>query len=342
MIASAVFVALQKKFPLSSKFLWNPGSIPKTYIFCRSGESIYMAGLLVKSGCNVLGWHMFLSQKLEAKIVSLVSVHCHTMRTASLRPLTILPQVCTVWCAKLRKHFNAIMEVFHRCDRLAWQCIRLQWREKVGSCSAHAKQGGSRVRQQWELTVRFWLFGPHWSSCQKIKMMQCAFFYCDLWKKIELSCCCAIAYVVLSQKNWRALVYINWINSNRRVDEGVTVAEGVTVSEGVTVANCRINRLLFSDELVHAWIFNRVFSLHLIGFLMRATKQERKSALKSLSYCVFQDAQGGVFCKWGEIHYSRWRRSSISGAEDFFRSWTETFLKWQKKIKSFWSEYLKI
>jgi len=35
------------------------------------------------------------------------------MRSASLRPLTILPQICTVWCTKLRKHFNAIREVFY-------------------------------------------------------------------------------------------------------------------------------------------------------------------------------------------------------------------------------------
>jgi len=35
------------------------------------------------------------------------------MRTASLRPVTILPQNRTAWCAKLRKHFNAIMEVFY-------------------------------------------------------------------------------------------------------------------------------------------------------------------------------------------------------------------------------------
>jgi len=35
------------------------------------------------------------------------------MGTASLLPLTILPQICTVWCTKLRKHFNAIMEVLY-------------------------------------------------------------------------------------------------------------------------------------------------------------------------------------------------------------------------------------
>jgi len=35
------------------------------------------------------------------------------MRTASFRPLTILPQICTVRCTKLRKHFYANMEVFY-------------------------------------------------------------------------------------------------------------------------------------------------------------------------------------------------------------------------------------
>ena len=30
--------------------------------------------------CNVIGRHNFLAQKLEAKIVSLVSVHCHAHR----------------------------------------------------------------------------------------------------------------------------------------------------------------------------------------------------------------------------------------------------------------------
>jgi len=67
---------------------------------------------IATGGCNVVGRHNFLAQKLEAKNVSLVSVHCR-MRTASLRPVTILPQICTIWCTKLRKHFNAIMEVLY-------------------------------------------------------------------------------------------------------------------------------------------------------------------------------------------------------------------------------------
>jgi len=35
------------------------------------------------------------------------------MRTASLRPVTFLPQICTVRCLKLRKHFNAMNEVLY-------------------------------------------------------------------------------------------------------------------------------------------------------------------------------------------------------------------------------------
>jgi len=46
-------------------------------------------------------------------------------------------------------------------------------------------------------------------------------------------------------------------------------------------------------------LLNRVFSTHLIGFLLRATKQERKSALKRLRHCVSQGAEGSVFCNSG-------------------------------------------
>jgi len=45
------------------------------------------------------------------KIVNFVYVI--VMRTASLRAVAILPQICTVCCTKLSKHFNAIMEVFY-------------------------------------------------------------------------------------------------------------------------------------------------------------------------------------------------------------------------------------
>jgi len=47
----------------------------------------------------------------------------------------------------------------------------------------------------------------------------------------------------LPKKNCRALVYMNWIDSHRPADEGVTGG------------NCRMNHLLFADELVlYAWI----------------------------------------------------------------------------------------
>jgi len=60
-------------------------------------------------------------------------------------------------------------------------------------------------------------------------------------------------------------------------------------------------------------LLNRVFSAHLIDLLLNATKQERKSALKKLRYCVSQGAQGSVFCMWTKLHRSRWRRSSTLG-----------------------------
>jgi len=67
---------------------------------------------IATDGCNIIGPRNFLTQKLEAKIVSLVYVHHHAHHFASAS-ITILLQICAVWCTKLQKHFNAIMEVFY-------------------------------------------------------------------------------------------------------------------------------------------------------------------------------------------------------------------------------------
>jgi len=68
----------------------------------------------------------------------------------------------------------------------------------------------------------------------------------------------------LSQKMWRSLVYMNWIDRHRRVNKGVTVG------------NCRMNRFLFADKLVlHAWIFNRASArIWSVFWCMRPSRNE--------------------------------------------------------------------
>ena len=48
-------------------------------------------------------------------------------------------------------------------------------------------------------------------------------------------------------------------------------------------------------------LLNTVFSMHLIGFLLLVTKQERRSALKRLRYYVSWDTQDSVFCKFSNL-----------------------------------------
>ena len=101
------------------------------------GKHVFLHMAVATDGCNVTGWLNFLAQKLEAKIVCLVTVHCHAHRLAW--PLTTLPHICTVLCVRnCKKHLNAIMEVFFDVA-IGWWCIKLQWRQQVGSCSAHAR-----------------------------------------------------------------------------------------------------------------------------------------------------------------------------------------------------------
>ena len=110
------------------------------------------------------------------------------MRSASPRPVTILLQIWTAWCTKLRKHFDAVMEVF--CcfygAPLRSACLTMH-PTTMKKMPAVATRMQNNVVVESEVTVRassavlaIWVA---WSSCQKIKMMQCALFYCDLSKQ---------------------------------------------------------------------------------------------------------------------------------------------------------------
>jgi len=66
---------------------------------------------IATDGCNVIGRLNFLAQKLEAKIVSLVTVHCHAHRLA-LASYYTAADLYSVVRTKLQIQFNAIMEVF--------------------------------------------------------------------------------------------------------------------------------------------------------------------------------------------------------------------------------------
>jgi len=112
------------------------------------------------------------------------------MRTASLWPLAILPQICTVLCVRNCK--NILMHLW-KCFltlRLAGLAMhQTTMKTKGWQLQRACKTRWLWVRQQWEQGVRFWVFGPHWSSCHKIKMMQCTLLYCDLWKQNISTCC---------------------------------------------------------------------------------------------------------------------------------------------------------
>jgi len=98
-------------------------------------------------------------------------------------------------------------------------------------------------------------------------------------------------------------VYMNWMDSRRRLNKGVTVE-----LQDEPFAFCGPNGAACVDLL------NRVFSTHLIGFLLCATKQERKTALKRLRYyvspkAVFSASErkntaagGDVQVPWNGIH----------------------------------------
>jgi len=83
------------------------------------------------------------------------------MRTSSLWPHAILPQICTVWCKKLRKNFNAIMEVFY-CFTVAIglpgdasdYCRRKKDRQLQRACKQRWLSSEATVRATVEVRFR--------------------------------------------------------------------------------------------------------------------------------------------------------------------------------------------
>jgi len=84
---------------------------------------------------------------------------------------------------------------------------------------------------------------------------------------------------------------MNWIEVHSRVDEGVTV--------GSTVCFLQI----IWRSLQH--FLNKVFNMHLIGFLLRATMREWKLALYRPGHYVSPETQGRVRCKKAAVQCNR-------------------------------------
>jgi len=102
---------------------WHPKILPRhpkfwkpKYVFALHwnktiwGKHVFLHVVIATDGCNVIGRHNFLAQKLEAKIVSMVSVYCHAHRLASACYYTAADLYSTVY--ETAKAF-AIMEVFY-------------------------------------------------------------------------------------------------------------------------------------------------------------------------------------------------------------------------------------
>jgi len=79
------------------------------------------------------------------------------------------------------------------------------------------------------------------------------------------------------------------------------------VDESVNTRSGRINRLLFAHDLVLLESSEHGLQHVLYRFSAPCIKPEWKSALKN-RYYVSPDTQGSVYCKWGAINCSRWRR----------------------------------
>jgi len=98
------------------------------------GKYAFLHVAIATDGWNVIGRRNFLAQKLETKTVSMVSVHCHAhhLTSAYYYAAAYLCSLVYETAKGLACNYEGVL-LFHRCDWLAWRCIRLQWRQKIGT-----------------------------------------------------------------------------------------------------------------------------------------------------------------------------------------------------------------
>jgi len=150
---------------------WNLDLVLTCIEVKRIEESMFSCTwLLQQTAANIRN---FLSQKLEAKIVSLVFVHCHAHRfglsLCCRRFVQYGVRNCESTLMQLWKCFT-VSPLRSACLPMHQTTMKTKDRQLQCACKTRWL---SRVATVRAMGVRFWLFGPHWISCQKIKMMQC-------------------------------------------------------------------------------------------------------------------------------------------------------------------------
>ena len=127
--------------------LWKP--IYTFALYCSKtiwGKFVFLHVAIATDGCNVIGRNNFLAQKLEAKIVRMVSMHCQAHRLVSAFYYAAADLYSMVYetAKELSCNYGSVL-LFHRCDRLSWRCVRLQWRQK----SAVAARMQNKLAVEW-------------------------------------------------------------------------------------------------------------------------------------------------------------------------------------------------
>jgi len=108
------------------------------------------------------------------------------MHTASLRPQLLCCHRfvqhgvgnCESTLMQLWKCFT-VSPLRSACLPMHQTTMKTKGRQLQRACKTRWLSSEATVRARSGI-LAIW---PHWSSCWKIKMMQCALFYCDVWKQ---------------------------------------------------------------------------------------------------------------------------------------------------------------
>jgi len=163
---------------------------------------------IATDGCNVVGRHNFVTQKLEAKIVGMVPVHCHAYRLASACYYTaadlysmVYETACKSTLMQLWKCFT-VSPLRSACLAMHQTTMKRKGRQLQRACKTTWLSSEATVRARSEILAI-------WAALKQLSENKNDALWVLLMRLMKKTNCCAIAYVVLPHKIWRALVDMN-------------------------------------------------------------------------------------------------------------------------------------
>jgi len=135
------------------------------------GKHVFLH-VAVSTATAMIGWHNSLQQNLEAEIMRIASVHCHAHRLNSACCYTAADLYSVRKCESTLIQWKGftVSPLRSACLAMHFTIMKTKGRQLWHACKTRCLSSEVTMGARSAILA----VGPHWSSCDKLKMMEWA------------------------------------------------------------------------------------------------------------------------------------------------------------------------